>query len=103
MCIFPQSVYVDVGGDHKKRLRDVGELVAKLGHHAYSQRVEGLTGLQVGWANYLGMFQDVTLQSGKFNLLRVLRYRVVLVVRSWVRLPRIWEVPPACSSNMQPQ
>ena len=40
-------MYVDVGGDHKKRLRDVGELVAKLGHHAYSQRVEGLTGLQV--------------------------------------------------------
>ena len=48
---------MDVGGDHKKRLRDVGELVAKLGHHAYSQRVEGLTGLQVRWANYLGIFK----------------------------------------------
>ena len=38
-------MYVDVG-EHKKRLRDVGELVGKLGHHAYSQRVEGLAGLQ---------------------------------------------------------
>ena len=47
-----KSVYVDVaGGDHKKRLRDVGELVAKLGHHAYSQRVEGLTGLQACCVN----------------------------------------------------
>ena len=45
-------MYVDVaGGDHKKRLRDVGELVAKLGHHAYSQRVEGLTGLQACCVN----------------------------------------------------
>ena len=56
-----KSVYVDVaggGGDHKKRLRDVGELVIKLGHHAYSQRVEGLTGLQ-DWMKYGGGISDL--------------------------------------------
>ena len=47
-----KSVYVE-HGEQRKRLRDVAELTAKLGHHAHSQRVDGLTGLQ-DWVRFGG-------------------------------------------------
>lgn len=42
------NTYVQTEGqDGLKRLRDIRDLLPKLGHHATSQRVEGLQGLQV--------------------------------------------------------